>query len=343
MFTDDSLSIDVAQCLTVSELTDDIKNLLELSFDNVGVRGEISNFSRSQKGHIYFTLKDERSEIKCAFFRNYNIDLRFDLEDGMEVVVLGGVSVYRGECQIVVRYIQPIGWGAAQQAFEELKKKLLAEGLFAPERKRPLPLPPRRIGVVTSPFGAAIRDILRIIGRRGGGVEIVISPAQVQGESAPGEIISAIKTLNDLGGCDVIIVGRGGGSWEDLSAFNDEGVARAIAASKVPIISAVGHQTDFTIADFVADVRAETPSAAAELISGNREALREDVLNLLDRMDRAFRSHIDELRNRVNFAIERLGAFEERVRAERYKRLFWVAVGAFSLALIGLLLWILLR
>ncbi|HEX9841976.1 MAG TPA: exodeoxyribonuclease VII large subunit [bacterium] len=261
--------------LSVSQLTRRIRGLLEEEFPLVLVEGELSNVKGAASGHWYFNLKDAGAQVRCVMFRSAAASLRFTLEDGLAVVLRGRLSVYeqRGEYQIQVLTVEPQGTGALQLAFEQLKRRLEAEGLFDPARKRPLPYLPRRIGVVTSPHGAAIRDILHVLERRFPGLPVLLYPAVVQGAQAAGEIAAGIAALNRLAPAqkiDVIIVGRGGGSVEDLWAFNEEPVARAIHASAVPVISAVGHETDFTIADFVADVRAPTPSAAAEIAVPNR-------------------------------------------------------------------------
>ena len=252
----------------VSELTVRIRDLLEGAFRDLWVEGEVSNFRAAQSGHLYFTLKDEKSQIRCVCFRDQVRGLKFRPEDGLHVTVRGSLSVYepRGEYQIYVTHIEPVGLGALQLAFEQLKKKLAAEGLFDAGRKKPLPVLPRCIGVVTSPTGAAIRDILRVLKRRFPNVHVSLYPVKVQGEGAAAEIVRAIRHFNRGSVVDVLIVARGGGSFEDLWAFNEEIVARAIAESEIPVITGIGHETDFTIADFVADLRAPTPSAAAEIV-----------------------------------------------------------------------------
>ncbi len=254
--------------LTVSQLAAQLAAMVEERFPAVWVEGEISNFKVYQSGHAYFTLKDDTAQMRCVLFRNRARRIRFTPGDGLSVLAFGAIEIYaqRGEYSLVVELLEPRGLGALQLAFEQLKERLAAEGLFDPARKRALPRFPRKIGIVTSPTGAAIRDMLRVIGRRFGQIHIVIAPAKVQGEGAAQEVAQGVRDLNALGDVDVIIVGRGGGSLEDLWAFNDEMLARTIAASKVPVISAVGHEVDFTIADFVADLRAPTPSAAAELV-----------------------------------------------------------------------------
>jgi exodeoxyribonuclease VII large subunit len=263
--------------LTVSQLTAGIRDVLESTFDQVWVEGEVSNLRRPPSGHLYFTLKDEQSQIRGVLFKQQSRLMRFELEDGQHVICWGRVGIYerRGEYQLILDYLEPKGIGSLQLAFEQLKGRLAAEGLFDAARKRPLPLVPKRIGIVTSPTGAVIRDMLHILRRRFENIEVCLYPVRVQGEGAAQEIAQGIAYLGAQGGVDVIIVGRGGGSLEDLWAFNEEVVARAIFASPIPIISAVGHETDFTIADFVADVRAPTPSAAAELaVQQKRDLVR---------------------------------------------------------------------
>ncbi len=291
------------QVYTVSELTLRLKAALEEAFPAVWVEGEISNLRTPGSGHSYFTLKDEGAQLSAVLFRGRGRRVRFDLEDGMQVLVFGGLDVYaaRGQYQLVVEMMEPKGLGALQLAFEQLKRKLEAEGLFDEGRKRPLPAVPRVIGVVTSPTGAAIRDILNIIGRRFGDLRILIEPVRVQGDEAPGEIIQALLNLQTVAELDVVIVGRGGGSIEDLWAFNDEGVARAIAACCVPVISAVGHETDFTIADFVADLRAPTPSGAAELVVREKLAVVESLVDLYARLKQAVSAEVAAYRERVEY------------------------------------------
>ena len=292
---------------TVSELTARLKAAIEEAFPAVWVEGEISNLRTPGSGHAYFTLKDEGAQLSAVLFRGRGRRVRFDLEDGMQVLAFGGLDVYaaRGQYQLVVEMMEPKGLGALQLAFEQLKRKLEAEGLFDEGRKRPLPAFPRVIGVVTSPTGAAIRDILNIIGRRFGDLSILIAPVRVQGDEAPGEIIKALENLQTVQDLDVIIVGRGGGSIEDLWAFNDEGVARAIAACRVPVISAVGHETDFTIADFVADLRAPTPSGAAELVVREKLVVVETLADLYARLKQAVTSEVAAYRERVEFLSRR--------------------------------------
>jgi len=268
------------------------------------VRGEISNFKHHSSGHMYFSLKDDRAQLKAACFRNSNYYLKFRPEDGLEVLVRGRLSVYepRGDYQILVEYMEPVGVGSLQLAFEQLKHKLRSEGLFDEAHKVRLPLLPRKVGVVTSPTGAAIQDILRILNRRNASLDILIYPARVQGAGAAEEIAAGVTYFNTRNDIDVIVVARGGGSMEDLWAFNEEIVARSIYVSKIPVISAVGHEVDFTIADFVADLRAPTPSAAAEMVSGAREDLKATVESLSRRALQAVRLLVERRRS----ALERL-------------------------------------
>jgi exodeoxyribonuclease VII large subunit len=287
--------------LTVSDLSAQLRAVMEERFPAVWVEGEISNFKVYGSGHAYFTLKDANAQIRAVLFRTRTRRVRFEPKDGLHVMAFGAVEVYaqRGEYQLVVELLEPRGLGALQLAFEQLKARLEAEGLFDAGRKRALPRFPRRIGIVTSPSGAALKDMLRVIGRRFGELHIVIAPARVQGEGAADEIAAGIRDLNSLGGVDVLIVGRGGGSLEDLWAFNEEAVARAIAASKIPVISAVGHEVDFTIADFVADLRAPTPSAAAELVVREKQAVADSVGELAHRLRRAMARRLERDRERV--------------------------------------------
>jgi len=271
--------------LTVCQLTTLIKTELELAFPSVLVEGEISNLSaQNSSGHIYFSLKDEKSTIRCTLWRTNRSALRFRLEDGQKIIIGGAVRLYdkAGQYQINVETIEPSGVGALQLAFEQLKAKLEKEGLFDAMRKRPLPVFPRRVGVVTSATGAAFKDICKVLHKRMPGTVIVLNPAQVQGDQAASDIARAIREFNEYGDVEVLIVGRGGGSTEDLWAFNEEAVARAIADSRIPIISAVGHEVDFTIADFVADDRAPTPSAAAMAVVPDRDELILQVKHMAD-------------------------------------------------------------
>ena len=288
------------QVLSVSELTAQVKRLLEKQVGSVWVSGEITNLRAQSSGHIYFTLKDAGAQLSCVLFRGEAVMNRSMLQDGQKVLLQGDVTVYeaRGQYQLIVHAVELQGVGALQIAFEKLKQKLAAEGLFAPERKRPLPEYPQRIGLVTSPTGAAIRDVLHVVQRRNPGLEIILAPCRVQGEGAAEEIAAAVRLLNEFGvrssefGIDLILVSRGGGSLEDLWAFNEEVVARAIFESAVPVVSAVGHEIDFTIGDFVADVRAATPSAAAEIITEGVFASREFVAEVPALLRRKIRQRL---------------------------------------------------
>lgn len=285
----------------VAELTRRIKDALEDQFGLVWVEGEVSNLRRPSSGHVYFTLKDDRAQIAAVWFKGSQRAPRLDVKDGMRIRVHAGLSVYeaRGEYQLVVRAVEDAGRGSLLEAFERLKQRLAEEGLFAPERKRRLPLLPQRIGLVTSPTGAALRDMLQILDRRYPNLHLILAPVKVQGEQAAGQIARAIEYFNRRRLVDVLIVGRGGGSLEDLWAFNEEVVARAVAASAIPVISAVGHEIDFTICDFAADQRAPTPSAAAELVIGRKADFQEQLAGLEQRMARALQAGILRLRNRV--------------------------------------------
>ncbi len=282
---------------TVSEIAKYIRVILEDSFPGIWVEGEISNFIQHSSGHIYFSIRDAGASLKCAFFRRANEKLKFKLKDGMKVICFGSISVYeaRGDYQLIVEEIEPKGIGALQLQFQQLKEKLEKEGLFDESHKVPIPFLPTRIGIVTSPTGAAIRDILNIARRRFSNVEIIINPVRVQGEGAKDEIAGAIRQFNKLKNIDVMIVTRGGGSLEDLWPFNEEVVARAIYDSHIPVISAVGHEIDYTMSDFVADFRAPTPSAAAELVIPKKE----DLVNLIN-------TSIARLKNALSVKIDTL-------------------------------------
>jgi exodeoxyribonuclease VII large subunit len=286
---------------TVSELTALVKAQLEAAFGDVWVEGEVSNLRCPPSGHLYFSLKDRAGQLRAVCFRSGGRRLKFVPADGRAVLARGRLTVYepRGDYQLIVDYLEPVGLGALQAAFEQLKERLAAEGLFDATRKRPLPALPRRVGIVTSPTGAAIRDMLTVLARRFANLHVVINPVPVQGEGAAVRIAEAIDELNALGLADVIIVGRGGGSLEDLWAFNEEAVARAIARSKVPVISAVGHETDVTIADFVADLRAPTPSAAAEVVVKTKTELTGRVDQLRQALLRSWRLAIERRRDHV--------------------------------------------
>lgn len=272
------------EILSVTQLTENLKSVLEANFSTFWVEGEISNLRRPASGHLYFTLKDELSQVRAVIFRLTAAMLRFNIEDGMHIVCRARLTVYqaRGDYQLIIDVAEPLGVGALQIAFEQLKARLGAEGLFSEVHKKPVPFIPRRVGVVTSPSGAVIRDILNITRRRFDSVDILVAPVKVQGPEAPQEIVRAISALHSCPGVDVIILARGGGSIEDLAAFNDERVARAIFAAGIPVISAVGHEVDFTISDFIADLRAPTPSAAAELAV----PLRKDLCDIVDNFRR---------------------------------------------------------
>src|SRR2546427_4623862 len=288
--------------LTVTELTVRVRDLLEREFFEVWVEGELSNCRVWHTGHLYFTLKDGSSQIRSVIFRSALRYLKFKPADGLRVVARGRVSVYepKGEYQLVCDYLEPQGLGALQLAFDQLKKRLQDEGLFDAARKRPLPALPRKIGIVTSLDGAAIRDIIKVLGRRYANAHIVIRPARVQGDGAAVEIARGIRAIGRVAAVDVVIVGRGGGSIEDLWAFNEEIVARAIARCPVPVISAVGHESDITIADFVADVRAPTPSAAAELVVGAKDQFCARIDGLRDRLRAAAHGRVQTLSRRVH-------------------------------------------
>src|SRR5262245_16192875 len=302
--------------LTVTEVTGQIKDMLESEFFALHVQGEVSNYKRHQSGHWYFTLKDSHSQLRAVFYRQWNRLMRFEPENGLEVRLRGRLTVYepRGEYQIVVEVMEPLGVGALQLAFEQQVRRLAAEGLFDEARKRKLPLLPRRVGIVTSPAGAALRDMLHVLERRNRGIDVIITPVKVQGTGAAREIVDAIRLLNKHAKkpgneIDVIIVGRGGGSIEDLWAFNEEPVARAIYESEIPVVSAVGHETDFTIADFVADYRAPTPSAAAEIVAADLIELAARVEYLRNSLARAVnhdllmrKSHLRDLIESRGFA-----------------------------------------
>jgi exodeoxyribonuclease VII large subunit len=298
--------------LSVTELTESVRKAIEARFASVWVEGEISNFKAHSSGHWYFTLKDENAQLRAKCFRSANSRIRFRPADGLHVRARGRLTVYeaRGEYELIVEALDPVGAGALQIAFEQLRDRLKAEGLFATELKRPLPVFPGRVGVVTSPSGAAIRDILNVISRRTRTVHVLFSPARVQGEGAGRDIARAIKLINDHHQraqsdgrhrdlVDVLIVGRGGGSTEDLWAFNEEEVARAIRSSQIPVISAVGHESDFTIADFVADRRAPTPSAAAELVAAREDQLCSALEQMGQNLSRLMRYRIVTARSRV--------------------------------------------
>ncbi len=309
--------------LSVSELTGQVRAAVESRFASVWVEGEISNFKAHASGHWYFTIKDESSQLRATCFRGVNQRIRFRPSSGLQVRARGRLTVYepRGEYELIVEGLDPVGAGALRVAFEQLRERLAAEGLFDEARKRPLPLLPRRVGIVTSPSGAALHDVLNVIARRTRTVNVLFAPARVQGAGAGAEIARAIESLNQYHRAalaagrtndtlDALIVGRGGGSSEDLWAFNEEEVARAIRASAIPVISAIGHETDFTIADFAADVRAPTPSAAAELVAAREDEVSALVGTLTRDLVRAARYQVAEARARVNEQVA-ASAFDE--------------------------------
>jgi exodeoxyribonuclease VII large subunit len=312
----------------VRELVATVRNHLEKGFPDVWVEGEISNYRPAESGHIYLTLKDGESQLRIVMFRTQARLLRFRPQDGMQVITRGRITMYeaRGEMQLLAEYMEPMGAGALQVAFEQLKAKLAAEGLFAQERKKPLPALPRRIGVITSPRGAVIQDILNVLRRRHQSLNVLIYPAQMQGESAAAEVSAGVRYFNKQNesartAVDVIVIARGGGSVEDLAAFNDESLARTVAASKIAIISAVGHETDFTICDFVADLRAPTPSAAAEIVIRSKQDLQQTVSALRERLRRSIQYKLLHARqNLTSIEKNRVFARMEDAIARRQQR-----------------------
>ncbi len=319
------------QILTVSEINRYLKNVIsrDVLLSGLMVRGEISNYKNHYSGHMYFTLKDESSLIKCVMFRTYNCELKFNPENGMRVIIGGYISVFErdGQYQLYVESMQPDGIGALHLAFEQLKQKLENEGLFDQSFKKPLPLLPRAVGVVTSSTGAVIRDIINIMGRRYPNINIKIYPVAVQGEGAAKQISKAIDRINKIRCVDVLILARGGGSLEELWAFNEEVVARSIYRSDIPVVSAVGHETDYTIADFVADLRAPTPSAAAEIVAPEKATLKNELNNLVSRLARSLNQNLVVQRNRL-FRVTDSAAFkqpfdriyQERMRLDIYQK-----------------------
>ena len=293
---------------TVSELTASLKHLLEDKFPFVWISGEISNFRKPSSGHFYFTLKDPSAQISAVMFRNQNRKIGFKLEDGQHLIGLGRISVYepRGSYQLILEYLEPKGVGALQMAFEQLKNKLSAEGLFDPAHKKPIPFLPGQLSVITSASGAVVHDILNVVNRRYPNMPVDIIPVRVQGDGAAAQIVAAIETFNRQPDCEVMIIARGGGSLEDLQAFNSEDVARAIFASHVPVISAIGHDTDFTISDFVADLRAPTPSAAAELAVPVKEELKSSVDYLYNRLCQNMKDRINRERHSLSQVVKYL-------------------------------------
>ncbi len=297
----------------VRELVAQVRELVEQDYGDVWVEGEISNLRPAPSGHVYFTLKDADAQLPIVLFRRQALLLRFRAEDGLHVLVRGRVSVYeqRGQLQLVAETMEPVGAGSLQLAFEQLKQRLASEGLFDAIHKKPLPLFPRAVGIVTSPTGAVIRDFLNIVGRRHSGLNVLVCPVSVQGDSAPAEIEAALNHLNAAHLVDLIVLARGGGSLEDLAAFNSERVARAIASSSLPVVSAVGHETDFTIADFVADLRAPTPSAAAELVTEAQHKIDDRLAALSTRLERAARFQL--LQARQHLAYVEVSRVESRI------------------------------
>ncbi|TWI74326.1 exodeoxyribonuclease VII large subunit [Desulfobotulus alkaliphilus] len=289
---------DVRKIHTISELTSDIRSRLESAYPFVWIVGEISNLSRPSSGHLYFSLKDNSAQIAALMFRGQNRQLRFQPENGLKVTGFGRISVYppRGSYQIILEYLEPAGAGSLQLAFEQLKRRLEAEGLFDAVHKRPLPFLPQRISLVTSPDGAALHDMLKVLKNRYPNLHIEVAPVPVQGEGADRQIASALKKINALNRSDLIILARGGGSLEDLAAFNSEDVARAVFESEIPVITGVGHETDFTIADFTADYRASTPTAAAESAVPVKERLKTEISSTRNHLCAAFKSHLSRLR-----------------------------------------------
>ncbi|NEX22925.1 exodeoxyribonuclease VII large subunit [Thiorhodococcus mannitoliphagus] len=304
---------------SVARLTSEVRAVLDGSFPLLWVRGEISNLAQPASGHIYFSLKDEAAQVRCAMFRSKRILLPFRPENGQQVLVRVRVTLYepRGDFQLVVEHMEPGGEGALRLAFEQLKQKLAREGLFDEATKQPTPSFPRQVGVITSPSGAAVRDVLTVLGRRFAALPVIIYPAQVQGEAAPAALIAALEIANLRAECDVLILARGGGSLEDMSAFNDEGLARAIRASKIPVVSGVGHEIDITIADLAADRRAATPSAAAELVAPSAEHLRQGVLALSARLMGAQQRKLAGSRQRLTAVTRHLALLHPSARLQQ--------------------------
>jgi exodeoxyribonuclease VII large subunit len=313
-----------AGAITVSQLNREVKQLLENGLARLWVEGELSNVARPASGHVYFTLKDDAAQVRAAFFRQRQRGPTIGFRNGDQVLVFGKISLYepRGDYQLIVEAMEPAGEGALRRQFEVLKKKLAAEGLFDEGRKRSLPTVPRCIGVITSPSGAAIRDIISVLGRRFPSVAVIVYPAAVQGEAAPRELLAALAAATRRAECDVLIIGRGGGSLEDLWAFNDETLARQIAASPIPVVSAVGHEIDFTIADFVADLRAPTPSGAAELVVPDRDDWLRAIGSYARRIVRRGRRLLEERAQTLDWLGRRLATNSpQRTLARQHERL----------------------
>jgi len=304
---------------TVTRLNQAVRLLLEQEMGQVWISGEISNFSQPSSGHWYFTLKDDTAQVRCAMFRNSNRRVTFRPQHGQQVLVRANITLYepRGDYQIIVESMQPAGEGLLQQQYEQLKQRLTAEGLFEQQYKKSLPSPARQVGVITSKSGAALHDILHVLKRRDPSLPIIIYPTSVQGADAPGQIVRAIELANQRAECDVLIVGRGGGSLEDLWSFNDERVARAIFASQIPVVSAVGHETDVTIADFVADLRAPTPSAAAEIVSRNQLELLRQIQSQQTHMEMAMDYYLAQRTQRFTRLQHRLQQQHPQLRLAR--------------------------
>ncbi|CAD5696649.1 exodeoxyribonuclease VII large subunit [Escherichia coli] len=304
---------------TVSRLNQTVRLLLEHEMGQVWISGEISNFTQPASGHWYFTLKDDTAQVRCAMFRNSNRRVTFRPQHGQQVLVRANITLYepRGDYQIIVESMQPAGEGLLQQKYEQLKAKLQAEGLFDQQLKKPLPSPAHCVGVITSKTGAALHDILHVLKRRDPSLPVIIYPTAVQGDDAPGQIVRAIELANKRNECDVLIVGRGGGSLEDLWSFNDERVARAIFASRIPVVSAVGHETDVTIADFIADLRAPTPSAAAEMVSRNQQELLRQIQSVQQRLGMAMDYFLANRTRRLTLLHHRLQQQHPQLRLAR--------------------------
>lgn len=307
---------------TVSRLNSEVRLTLELQFQQLWLVGEVSNFVAAASGHWYFSLKDQAAQVKVAMFKQANRYATVRPQNGQQVLIRARISVYepRGEYQLLAEFIEPAGAGLLKQQFEQLKAKLAAEGLFAPERKRPLPVNPRRVGVITSPTGAAVRDIITVLARRAPGIELIIYPCQVQGETAAAQLRNMLGTAIRRNEVDVLIIGRGGGSIEDLWCFNDEALARAVADCPIPIVSAVGHEIDFALTDFVADVRAATPSAAAELVSPDQSQYLTALTQLQQRLSRAIRRQLAQQQPRLLQLQQRLQQLHPQRRLEQQQQ-----------------------
>jgi len=309
----------VANVFTVTRLNTTVRQLLEQEMGSVWLSAEISNFSQPASGHWYFTLKDDGAQVRCAMFRNSNRRVTFRPQHGQQILVRATITLYepRGDYQLIIESMHPAGEGALQQQFELLKAKLAGEGLFDQQHKQPLPEPAKQVGVITSATGAALHDVLRVLHRRDPSLPVVIYPTPVQGADAPAAIVRAIELANQRAECDVLIVGRGGGSLEDLWSFNEERVARAIFASRIPVVSAVGHETDVTIADFVADLRAPTPSAAAEIVSRNQTELLRQLLSQQQRLEMAMDYYLAQQQRRFSRLDHRLQQQHPQLRLAR--------------------------